>query len=718
MNEATKQLFGNWGKNRNESIERPEVRATSAVRIFAYIFAAAIPIITKIYLNAPIGVVAIGFLAFPITAIGFAARLNREGMGWIRYVSMLINAGAGILILIGIVITPVSAYTSWFESFKFGTPDGGISNLFVIITGFFSSVLSPTVLTMGVAWPIIMVAFTLLYLLAIVVQSQTYLLLVLAFLIIPAGYITYRSVTHVRREGAFAFTLALLGVAFVISVAVPKFETPPGDDYVNDQLYPLLRSAVVDAIPRFPLLYAVPGYGIRFDEKHLGGTPTLLPNPIFTVTGKPSEVLYLRSRIFDTYDGTSWSMSSYFSGRATDALRSQFFGDASQRRNDDLRIEITAKNFGFLPYTLDSKMIIVERGFPRISEGSKDTGFKLRNSLQQNDVVFLRRSDPDDPLTEEISEVERLLYGQIPDDLPSELNVIADGLSDGIDDHEQILANIEAFLALNYTYSLEVEEFGPVFSGSDAGYDDFVYSFLFSEAGGYCVQFATSFIILARLNDIPARYATGYLAYTPADGTPAQVSGLSAHAWPEVWLPTRGWVNWEATPAANLANYTNIGDNWTFSFAADPGSATSRQIEGLVGASFSDADDGSDTGGRRWIRIALFVLAGLSGLVAFGGVILLSVRAVQYFGRDESAMFFHHAKRLSRSLARKGISLPQQIGWDEWFRAVDSRVPMSNGELSSMRSLIMRLTYNDDEVTSDHCDEIAIFRKYVQKNVR
>ena len=104
--------------------------------------------------------------------------------------------------------------------------------------------------------------------------------------------------------------MSLIGVSFLIAVIVPKFDTPPGDEYVNDTLHPQLRESVVSIFPRFPLLYSVPGYGISFDEKQLGGKPVLLPNPIFFVDGEPTEAIYLRTRVFDTYDGASWAMSN------------------------------------------------------------------------------------------------------------------------------------------------------------------------------------------------------------------------------------------------------------------------------------------------------------------------------------------------------------------------------------------------------------------------
>ncbi|GAA2742319.1 DUF3488 and transglutaminase-like domain-containing protein [Terrabacter aerolatus] len=66
---------------------------------------------------------------------------------------------------------------------------------------------------------------------------------------------------------------------------------------------------------------------------------------------------------------------------------------------------------------------------------------------------------------------------------------------------------------------------------------------------GYCVQFATAMIMMARAQGIPARMAIGFL--------PGQLSGeryvvraSDAHAWPELYFQGYGWLRFEPTPGA------------------------------------------------------------------------------------------------------------------------------------------------------------------------
>ncbi|OLT19986.1 hypothetical protein BJF81_06180 [Ornithinimicrobium sp. CNJ-824] len=65
---------------------------------------------------------------------------------------------------------------------------------------------------------------------------------------------------------------------------------------------------------------------------------------------------------------------------------------------------------------------------------------------------------------------------------------------------------------------------------------------------GYCVQFATAMVMMARTEGIPARMAVGFLPGDPQpDGTRSVVAS-DAHTWPELWIEGMGWTRFEPTP--------------------------------------------------------------------------------------------------------------------------------------------------------------------------
>ena len=76
---------------------------------------------------------------------------------------------------------------------------------------------------------------------------------------------------------------------------------------------------------------------------------------------------------------------------------------------------------------------------------------------------------------------------------------------------------------------------------------DPVASFLATKQG-YCVQFATAMIMMARAAGIPARMAIGFLPGTAENGL-YTVREADAHSWPELYFPGAGWLRFEPTPA-------------------------------------------------------------------------------------------------------------------------------------------------------------------------
>ncbi|MFC6706133.1 transglutaminaseTgpA domain-containing protein [Flexivirga alba] len=68
---------------------------------------------------------------------------------------------------------------------------------------------------------------------------------------------------------------------------------------------------------------------------------------------------------------------------------------------------------------------------------------------------------------------------------------------------------------------------------------------------GYCTQFATAMIMLARADGIPARMALGFLPGTPAANDTYTVVQSNAHAWPELFLRGLGWTRFEPTPGSH-----------------------------------------------------------------------------------------------------------------------------------------------------------------------
>ncbi len=99
---------------------------------------------------------------------------------------------------------------------------------------------------------------------------------------------------------------------------------------------------------------------------------------------------------------------------------------------------------------------------------------------------------------------------------------------------------IESYLSSSrFTYSTNV-------LNVDCGGRGIADCFAFSKQG-YCEHFATTMVMMLRLQQIPARLVEGYLpGDRDASGTEV-IRGSSAHAWVEAWFPGYGWVSFDPT---------------------------------------------------------------------------------------------------------------------------------------------------------------------------
>jgi protein-glutamine gamma-glutamyltransferase len=77
-----------------------------------------------------------------------------------------------------------------------------------------------------------------------------------------------------------------------------------------------------------------------------------------------------------------------------------------------------------------------------------------------------------------------------------------------------------------------------------------VETFLFETRYGFCSHYASAFVTLMRVANIPARVVTGYQGgERNAVGDFLEIKQAQAHAWAEVWLDKQGWVRVDPTAA-------------------------------------------------------------------------------------------------------------------------------------------------------------------------
>jgi protein-glutamine gamma-glutamyltransferase len=99
-----------------------------------------------------------------------------------------------------------------------------------------------------------------------------------------------------------------------------------------------------------------------------------------------------------------------------------------------------------------------------------------------------------------------------------------------------------------------------------------VDDFLFKTRAGFCEHYASSFVMLMRALDVPARVVTGYQGgqLNPVDNYWV-VRQADAHAWAEVWIAKRGWVRVDPVAAVAPQRIENGSMDGLADFATDAG---------------------------------------------------------------------------------------------------------------------------------------------------
>ncbi|MGD8490714.1 MAG: transglutaminaseTgpA domain-containing protein [Anaerolineae bacterium] len=128
-------------------------------------------------------------------------------------------------------------------------------------------------------------------------------------------------------------------------------------------------------------------------------------------------------------------------------------------------------------------------------------------------------------------------YLQLPDTLPERVTELASQITAERETPYEKAVAIEHYLrAIPYNEQIEAPPPG----------QDGVEYFLFDVREGYCDYYASAMVVMLRSVGVPARYVRGYGQGTKVEGV-FRVLEENGHAWPEVFFPGYGWIEFEPT---------------------------------------------------------------------------------------------------------------------------------------------------------------------------
>lgn len=305
------------------------------------------------------------------------------------------------------------------------------------------------------------------------------------------------------------------------------------------------------------------------------------------------KVFYLSGKTFDTFDGNNWMIETEGGEniRLMDTIETRCAVDIWDEQNEDEYIIRTSNEieslmrktqFIFLP----SKAIIYPSVFSNMTYVADAAMVNAQEDIREGDTYSISyyalnrtnpgfvdminsadeisRADWKDAVTkiipreasyysyENYQEYREWVYSvYCKNDVASEevKALLAEITADADTPYEKMLA-IEAYLK-SFGYSATPGNLPDSVTDSES-YLDY---FLFESQEGYCVHFATAFVLLARECGMPARYVQGYYV-TNTNEEYVTVKESAAHAWPEVYFDNVGWISFEPTPG-----YSN-GSGW------------------------------------------------------------------------------------------------------------------------------------------------------------
>ncbi|SNS95533.1 Transglutaminase-like superfamily protein [Micrococcales bacterium KH10] len=257
-----------------------------------------------------------------------------------------------------------------------------------------------------------------------------------------------------------------------------------------------------------------------------------------------------------TFDGQTWTIerpaSTSTPVTSEDLLINRDIRDIQSPALFVRQIELMNLTGSLIPMTLTPAHVSgiqasYDFAYDELSRRSQSTSYRIESYLASHDADELRedsRGITDVTLSPAYTDVPATTHIDEITAMAREITADADT------PYDQLVALQEFFRhPSEFTYDLEVAETID---------DDPVWTFLQTRRG-YCVQFATTMTVMARSLGIPTRFAQGFLPGDRRASGEVEVTGLRAHAWPEFFFPSYGWVRFEPTPASQ----TSQAPSWT-----------------------------------------------------------------------------------------------------------------------------------------------------------
>ena len=298
------------------------------------------------------------------------------------------------------------------------------------------------------------------------------------------------------------------------------------------------------------------GYNSRLD---LGNSNPLGTQLEFTVLAHEEVLgfprLYWRGRIYDKFENGHWVDSSFQTDPFSPVTQKLNIPDTQRRSEIEFSYNVIVDEQSMLyvppqPVWISRPADILQN---QISQDRVDLIAVMAAPQLQSGEIYRVRAALADPSIQGLRGAGELYpewvtkrYLQLPDDLSPKLRALAQDLSAGLETPYDKANAITNYLRneIKYSTSINIPE----------NIADPLEYVVFDLKQGFCTYYASVEVLMLRAVGVPARMAVGYaqgeLTVDKSRGEVIikySVRRRDAHAWPEVYFPTYGWIEFEPT---------------------------------------------------------------------------------------------------------------------------------------------------------------------------
>jgi transglutaminase-like putative cysteine protease len=385
--------------------------------------------------------------------------------------------------------------------------------------------------------------------------------LLLALLLIGRSYYLQSEKVWVERRvyvhdeawmnilgGLFTVALTVIVVAWLLPTSISSVQTATN---MWTRITRGARDRLSNAVTSLNGPYGLPGTNFYGSSLSLGQNAALGDAPVFTVTVQDPPVsnlrYYWRGRVYDTYHNGQWDVSQATTLNFNPASGNLSAADISDRSVAQLHftLQFPTQTLIYSPsepvwvdrpadvqVTLDQAALSDVLSWQAKRSIATGNGYVVRAQIGNPNVEQLRAAVPAYP------QWVQDRYLQVPDNLHREFQALAQKVTAGQNTPYDKAAAITSYLRANLQYSTNVP---PAPEGRDP-----VEWVLFNYKKGFCNYYASAEVLMLRSVGVPARLAVGFAEGDYKNGS-YTVRRRDAHAWPEVFFPGLGWVEFEPT---------------------------------------------------------------------------------------------------------------------------------------------------------------------------